>query len=705
MVIRPTLISLLILSSGSISAHAAPTSCAERLLPSSPRAATGRKAVTARDLVELRDFGRIDDGLGRPSFRVSPDGTLAALTLRRANPDTDDYCIGVVLVSLRGRFAPRLLDVGGTIFPSPSDVHGIPAIPTGLPGDATPIWSPDGRWLAFLRRDAGVTQIWRVGLDGKPATQLSHLSTEPSAPRWAPDGQSILFATRSALDAGRAAIEREGRVGFHYDERFWSVSESYPHPPLPLPNELNRVDLSTGRVTPVLEDKGAIAGSDRASPPAGASLVAEGPQGRVAWVGPDEPGHAAAGQKLYVRTRDGDQRCPELLCRQQIAGLWWSPTGELLILTGGNAENAGRMALYRWRPGKATPSKVLETRDWLVGCQLVSANLVCARETALHPRTLVAIDMATARFVTLYDPNPEFGHVRLGSVERLSWTDRDGVETYGDLVLPPSHRLGQKHPLIVVQYLSRGFLRGGIGDEYPIQLFAAHGFAVLSVQMPGNAANVDAETDFNERQRLRARNWSWRRRAFTALDAGVDAAIAKGVIEADSIGITGMSDGSSTVQFALINSSRFKAASVSTCCDDPSNLFTVGPSFAASTRAWRYPAAGDQARDFWKPQSLALNADSIRTPLLMQLPDGEFRAASETFASLQSHGAPVEMFVFPDERHTKNHPAHRLAIYARNVSWFDFWLLGQDHPELARPEDLARWVIMRATLPSRRLGS
>src|SRR3546814_4567827 len=40
------------------------------------------------------------------------------------------------------------------------------------------------------------------------------------------------------------------------------------------------------------------------------------------------------------------------------------------------------------------------------------------------------------------------------------------------------------YPLVVVQYDTRGFLRGGTGDEYPIQALAASGFAVLSVSRP-----------------------------------------------------------------------------------------------------------------------------------------------------------------------------------------------------------------------------
>src|SRR3546814_5155407 len=50
--------------------------------------------------------------------------------------------------------------------------------------------------------------------------------------------------------------------------------------------------------------------------------------------------------------------------------------------------------------------------------------------------------------------------------------------------MPAPSRPSKPYPLVVVQYDTRGFLRGGTGDEYPIQALAASGFAVLSVSRP-----------------------------------------------------------------------------------------------------------------------------------------------------------------------------------------------------------------------------
>lgn len=685
---------LFMVSSVTTVAHATHVGCSERLLPPSPGAATGQRAITSRDLVELRDFGRWDSGPTREPFSISPDGRYAALTLRRADSETDSYCIGIMLVTLDGSARPRLLDVGGGLVPGTNDLHGIPAILAGTIREATPVWSPDGRRLAYLRRDGRFTQVWTVGLGGEPARQVTDADTDIAGVAWTSDGR-LLFTTRRSLDTGDAEIEREGRTGFLFDERFWALTDNRPRPRLPRPFETNLLDLVSGKTRQIgSQEAASLTWPAQAERPVAATQFSSSVSGYRAWIALADPSRPLGGERLHIARGAQEISCDVSICSERIAGLWWIAPDELLLLRSGGPKNGGRMALYRWRPGVwKSPRLLLDTDDWLTGCRLVAQKLFCALESATHPRTLVELDWKTGLRELRFDPNPEFAAVRLGGVERLRWTDRNGVTTYGDLVLPPGHRPGERHPLIVVQYISRGFLRGGTGDEYPIFLFAEHGYAVLSFQMPTMLPQVEAAPNVDAGQRVAVAGWAGRRRIFTALDAGIDAAISLGVVDPEKIGITGMSDGASTVQYALINGKRFRAAAMSSCCDDPSTMFSLGPSYKASAARWGYPAAGDDARIFWGAQSLALNAAKLRVPLLMQLPDGEFRMAGEGYSALESHGAPVEMYVFPDEYHTKTHPAHRLAIYERNLAWFDFWLRGVDPTD--RPAEQMRWRAMR----------
>lgn len=670
---------------------AAAEDCRARLIAAEPAVA---RDVTPRDLVELRDFGRSDTALSGPSpFSLSPDGTELAIALRRADPDTDRYCIGIVVVPLDRAKPPRLIDVGGEFILARSDSRGIPDLPVGTEQPVTPLWSPDGRWLVYLRRDRGVTQAWRARRDGSFAGPVTHDAEDVRAVRWSEDGKALVVTTRP-MAAANAAIECEGRSGFLYDERFWTLSKDRPHPRLPLPKTDRRVDPETGGTLADAEAQD----RDLSDRPTNARLFAWSESGARAWTSPTDPALVLGPVGLKVESGGQTRTCAVEACTDAVGALWWRDPGELLFMQGGTSENGGMTTLYRWRvDSEAAPAPLLATSDALIGCQLLVRHLICARETPTHPRVIVSLDPDSGRSTTIYDPNPAFTRLRTGSVQRLRWRDAQGVAGYGDLALPPTHRPGDRHPLVIVQYQSRGFLRGGTGDEYPIHALASRGFAVLSFNRVRPYASDSGARDLDTFIRTGMTGFAERRRQLAAIETGVDRSIALGVIDPARIGISGLSDGAASVQFALVNSTRFRAAAMSSCCDDPSSVhFAAGLGYLKDTIAWGYPEPGADDPAFWRRYSLAANADRVDVPILLQLPDDEFRLALETYVTLDRRDAPIEMHVFAGEYHVKWHPAHRLAIYERAIDWFDFWLNGRENPAPAKREQYVRWRALAA---------
>jgi Tol biopolymer transport system component len=73
--------------------------------------------------------------------------------------------------------------------------------------DNWPIWSPDGEWIAFGRREPGVpmgSQIWLMRADGgesRPLTQEPEINY--SSASWSPDGRFLLFQRFLLQDPGR----------------------------------------------------------------------------------------------------------------------------------------------------------------------------------------------------------------------------------------------------------------------------------------------------------------------------------------------------------------------------------------------------------------------------------------------------------------------------------------------------------------------
>ena len=60
--------------------------------------------------------------------------------------------------------------------------------------DSDPVWSPDGRKIAFVRN----FEIYVMNADGSGQTNLTRNPAHDFAPAWSPDGQRIVFERRLA---------------------------------------------------------------------------------------------------------------------------------------------------------------------------------------------------------------------------------------------------------------------------------------------------------------------------------------------------------------------------------------------------------------------------------------------------------------------------------------------------------------------------
>ncbi|MDO6416100.1 Atxe2 family lasso peptide isopeptidase [Sphingomonas sp. BIUV-7] len=650
------------------------------------------------DLVRLRDIGFPDPSItGGPSpLAVAPDGRSYAFVINRADPETNGYCRALVVGSLEAGRRLRIVDQGGTLI-TLTDVQRELFVPGGFPAVVTPTWSPDGQWIAYLRRDDGVTRAWRVRADGKVAVAVTRGPDDVETVRWSGDGHALLFTTRPGIRTEQQSIDREARSGWLYDGRVVTYSGARPQIRESVaPLVWFSADVATGIVTRLDGPGAASAKNSVAELYRTPEAIAQ--DGRRAWTdhgarSPQSP------TELHLSDIHGKAiPCTAAICSGGgIIGLWWSPSGNALWALRREGWDRGDMALYHWRVGAGAPRRALRTQDVLVGCVPAGRHLLCVREGTRSPRHIVLIDPETGRSETVFDANPEFASIALPRVQRLRWTNDRGFEAWGDLVLPADYRRGTKLPLVIVQYHSDGFLRGGTGDEYPIFAFAARGFAVLSVERPAFASSAlpDLKT-YDEINAADYKDWAERRSLLSSLVTGVRQVIAMGVADPTRIGITGLSDGSTTVRFALINTRLFAASSISTCCLEPKTVMTYGGiAWADYNRRMGFPLAIEDNPTFWKPMSLAQNAKDIDVPLLMQMDDDEYLIGLEAFEALREYRKPVEMYVFPHEYHAKWQPIHRLAIYERNLDWFDYWLRGHRDADAAKDNQYRRWDALR----------
>ena len=653
--------------------------------------------VTLDDQVRMADIGRSAAGPAPNAFGLSPDGTHVAVRVKRANPEANGYCLVLLVVRADGFGEPVEIDRGGDFIRDDFELRNFSVTMAGWDRPNPPRWSPDGKHVAYLKREKGTTQVWLADPSGHAhARQASALPDDADSFAWTPDGAGLVVATRPGIRAELAAIENEGLRGFLFDDRFGPQFADHPLPTRNMASAYTWVSLTDGRTRRATADEIALlVPSHSGGVPQNSRLFRSSPDGHAAWLEPKSPAHLLSPTRLIVASPDRRRAVCESKQCEGVRGLWWSPADRSFFILQNLGWAKSQTGLLRWDAGDAAPRQIVVTNDVILGCEAAGGELVCAREGATQPRRIVAIDMRTGRERIVHDPNPEFQRKRFGKIERFRFRNAYGVESFADLVLPPDHKPGQRHPLVIVQYGSEGFLRGGTGDEVPIQPLAARGFAVLSFDRPDLLPEAYRATTEAEMRTLNSDPWADRRQVHSSLEMAIDRAVATGAVDANKVGISGFSDGSSTVQFALLNSDRFKAASISSCCEDMySFALAAGPYFTDSLREVRYRYFENDMETFWEPMSLIHNADKLDVPILVQNADSEYEGGLDVIEALTHHGKAIELYVFPGEPHFKWQPAHRRAIYERNIEWFEFWLMGKINCDPKRAEQYRRWKAM-----------
>lgn len=656
-------------------------------------------AVSARQLLEVVDFGPAS---------VSPDGALVAYRTEQAVVERNTY-LSVWYVQPIDRVAPPIrLGEGG----APLRDGG------GMSLREPAVWSPDGQWIFYRAEFEGRVAVWRAAVDGSRTEAVTQDAGNVRAFRLSHDGRSLAYsvgATREeVVDAERAdydgGVHINRTVGLGDAVHRSGYHEGRLATQRLLHNELERtpllahvpdrwltIDLATGVQEP-------SAAPDAAAPnPRGVrgNVVhsAHEPDGtRTAWLvhEPDVADGAGLRTRIEVTSaqRSKPHMCTDRTCTDlQIATVMWRPGSSEVVFTASHSPGRAGATVFRWDVVTGQVRKVVRTTGeiggggrWSPGpCAASRDALVCVTAEVNRPPRLERIDISSGERLVLADPNLALAHeMQQIPMERLEWHDATG-QIFSGWLFQAQTRAETPPPLFIVYYRCSGFLRGGVGDEWPLATLARAGISALCINAA--ARQDDAIVRYEEGR--------------AAVESVVSLLAARGAIDPRRVGMGGLSFGAEVSMWTAMYSSVLAAASVSTPVMSPNLRLTYGlwgDIHKSRLRQFWQLDAVDVTPEGWHAISPAFAPERVGVPVLMQMSEQEYRTSLDYLVPLIRLGR-ADAYVFPHEPHQKFQPRHKLAVYERNLDWFRFWLQGFEDADVSKRDQYARWREMRASAP------
>jgi dipeptidyl aminopeptidase/acylaminoacyl peptidase len=656
---------------------------------------------------------------------ISPDGNSVAFRLEQASVERNTYDIFWYVQAMDGKSPSRRIADGGILL---HDTAGV-----SVPGHA--VWSPDGRWIYYRALVDGQMAVWRAAVDGSGAEPVTHDPADVRDFALSADGRTLKYSVGATRDEVIAAEQAEYDRGIHIDDtvpvgqgglfrsgnidgrletqRFRMGASGWGRVQLltEVPDQWKAIDLETrktGGLSPsertpqppttsdISNDIRKALGMPLLEPSPPWKLAADPDTGRIALltrIGNGKGLMRKPDVQLAMLPKAGSTRpikCQAELCvGKAISAIHWRPHSDEVLFTVTDPHEGQAQSIYRWNVRTGTVHLVTQSagllnggRDSSSACGISSEALVCVAAEADRPPRLERIDLITGRRQVLFDPNAALAldMTKTAPSRLLRWKDAKGQEFTGQFF--PAQRRGHgPSPLFVTYYVCTGFLRGGLGDEWPLASLAEKGISALCINKA--PYRLDAVERYGQ--------------GLSAVKSIIDILALKGEVDRTKVGMGGLSFGTEVTLWTAMKSDLLTAASVTSVAMSRNYyLFSSmrGNAFFKELQEFWQLGALDKTPERWRLLSPAANLDTIKAPILMQMPEQEYVVALDyAIPLIRAHRA--DLYVFPNEPHQKFQPKHKLAAYERNVDWFRFWLQGYEDPNPVKKQQYVHWREMR----------
>ncbi|HXX45330.1 MAG TPA: S9 family peptidase [Candidatus Acidoferrales bacterium] len=656
-----------------------------------------KRAVTFKDLISMHRVS---------GPQISPDGKWVAYDVATPDYSANRLTHDVWIVAISGGDARQLTHDGAF---------------------ERPRWSSDGRRLAILSTHDGVAQVYAVPAEGGEAVRVTTLSTGADNELWSPDGKWIAFVSSVYPDCGddacnstRDAAAAKNPVKAHVAEKLlyrhwnaWSDGKrshlfavpsdggtardltpgaDYDVPPFNL-GEPEAIAFSPDSKELAFtantdKDEAISTNGDVFTVPVDGSSAPKrvttnpgndwgpiySPDGKwIAYRAQFQPGYESdrwrlmfydrASGTMSARTDDFDAN---------VNAFAWSPDSQTIYF---ETEEKFEDPMYAVavKPG-SFPKPVLSTGsngDFAISPD--GRTIVFTRTSLSMPAEIFAAssDGKDVRQIT-HQNDALLSQLDLPQAESFWFAGASGTQVQGMLIRPPHFDASKKYPLLLI-------VHGGPqvpwedawGYRWNPQLMIAPGYVALLINprgSPGYGSKFVQEI---------SRDWGGK--VYIDLMNGVDAALAKyPFIDGSRMAAAGGSYGGYMVDWIATHTGRFK------CLISHAGDWDEVASYATEElwfEDWEFggpPWSHPELYKKWSPSEYGAALAKYRTPTLVIAGERDYRVpytqSLEFFSALQRQGVPSKLVVFPDEGHWVLKPQNSEFWYKTFLDWLGKYL-------------------------------
>lgn len=648
--------------------------------------------------------------LGDP--RPSPDELWVVFTRRAWDPEANKTTTNLWLVSIDGKTMRQLT----------SAKHQ---------EDTSPIWSPDGRTVAFVSNRSGSQQIWTIRVDGGEARQLTKFPLDVGNLRWSPTGRHIAFSaevypdtcdfeTTARRDKERAdspvkAMKFDRLFIRHWDK--WFEGKRSHIFVLPV-KQADGEWVMAGPATDLMEG---VNGDCPTKPFGGVEEYAWSPDGKelayTTQLGPDEawstdlniylvpitggparcitadnkaidtqPVYSPVGNTIvYLATKrpgfESDRRRIILYDRKSgntrtLTESWdrsagsvaWSPKGKSLFVT---AAEAAREKIFTIDVASGQACELVGEHHNSSVAPVGSDRIVFAQDSLTGPVEIWTAKSDGFDMLRLTHVNDE--RVKLAQMskpEEFYFPGALNEKVQAWILKPVGFVDGKKYPVALIIH---GGPQGANGDQFHyrwnLQAFAGAGYAVIAINFHGSTGFGQAFTD--------SISGDWGGKPFEDLMKGLDSALATFPwLDGDRVAALGASYGGWMINWINGHTNRFKClVNHDGGFDEFSNYFTTEELWFPE---WEYKGTPWEKAELYDKFSPSRYVANWQTSTLVIHGAKDYRLADAegiaTFTALQRRGIPSQLLYFPDENHWVLQPKNSIMWHETILAWLQRWL-------------------------------